>query len=58
MKIYLGCIPCFARQAVEAAEMSTEDPSLREKIVRKALKVASVIPFDKSPTHMGNCKPR
>ncbi len=53
MKIYLGCIPCFARQAVEAAEMSTEDPELREKIVREALKVASVIPFDKTPPHMG-----
>ena len=53
MKIYLDCIPCFARQAVEAAEMSTDDPALREKIVREALKIASIIPFDKTPPHMG-----
>ena len=53
MKIYLGCIPCFARQAVEAAEMASNDPKIREKIVREALKVASVIPFDKTPPHMG-----
>ena len=53
MKIYLGCIPCFARQAVEAAEMATTDSKLREKIVREALKIASVIPFDKTPPHMG-----
>ena len=53
MKIYLGCIPCFARQAVEAAEMSTNNLKLREKIVREVLKAASVIPFDKTPTHMG-----
>ena len=53
MKIYLRCIPCFARQAVEAAEMATDDPALREKIVREALKVASTTPFDKTPPHIG-----
>ncbi len=53
MKIYLGCIPCFARQAVEAAKMSTNNPATREKIVREALKKAAAIPFDKTPPHMG-----
>lgn len=53
MRIYLDCIPCFARQALEAAEMATEDPELREVIIREALRKASEIPFDKSPPHMG-----
>ena len=53
MKIFHHCLPCFARQAVEAAEMSTDDPELQEKIIRAALKKASEIPFDKSPPHMG-----
>jgi hypothetical protein len=53
MKIYLDCIPCFARQALEAAEMSTQDPGLREKIVREILRKSAEIPFDKSPPHMG-----
>jgi len=53
MKIFLQCLPCFARQAVESAEMSTDDPEMKEKIIRAALRKASEIPFDKSPPHMG-----
>ncbi|MFW6137755.1 MAG: damage-control phosphatase ARMT1 family protein [Spirochaetota bacterium] len=53
MKIYLGCIPCFARQALEASCMATRDQGLREKIIREALKKASELPFDKTPPHMG-----
>jgi uncharacterized protein with ATP-grasp and redox domains len=53
MDIYINCIPCFARQSVEAAIMATRDPRLRELIIRKALKKASEIPFDKTPAHMG-----
>lgn len=53
MKIFLHCLPCFARQAVESAEMSTDDPEMKEKIIRSALRKASEIPFDKSPPHMG-----
>ncbi|MGQ9616682.1 MAG: damage-control phosphatase ARMT1 family protein [Spirochaetota bacterium] len=53
MRIYLDCIPCFARQAVEAAEMATETLGLREKIVREILRKSAEIPFDKSPPYMG-----
>jgi len=52
MKIYTGCIPCFARQAVEAAEMATEDPALREKIIQTSLRKISELPFEKTPPHM------
>jgi uncharacterized protein with ATP-grasp and redox domains len=53
MKIYTGCIPCFARQAVEAAEMSTEDTELRQLIIRKALHGMAELPFDRTPPHAG-----
>jgi len=53
MYIYFDCIPCFARQSVEAAVMATKDPTLREKIIRAALKKASEIPLNKTPAHMG-----
>ncbi len=53
MKIYTGCIPCFARQAVEASEMAAEDPELREKIIRAALKEIARLPFDKTPPYAG-----
>jgi len=53
MKIYLDCVPCFARQALEAAKMATENPELREVIIREALIKAAEIPFDKSPPYMG-----
>jgi len=53
MDIYIDCIPCFARQSVEAAIMASKDPCVRERIIRKALKKASEIPFDKTPAHMG-----
>ncbi len=53
MKIYLDCVPCFTRQAIEAARMSTDDEKLREQIVRKVLRIASEIPFDRTPVHIG-----
>ncbi len=53
MKIYLECVPCFVRQAFEAASMSTEDEKLREEIVRRVMREAAEIPFDKTPVHMG-----
>ncbi len=53
MKIYTGCVPCFARQAVEAAEMSTNDPVLRQTIIRKALHALAELPYNKTPPYAG-----
>jgi uncharacterized protein with ATP-grasp and redox domains len=53
MRIYTGCIPCFARQAVEAAEMSTDDIALRQTIIRDALRSMAELPFEKTPPHAG-----
>jgi len=53
MRIYLECIQCIVRQAVEALEMSTPDTKLKDSIIREVLQKLSEIPFDKTPAHMG-----
>jgi len=41
MKLYLECIPCFIRQALEAINMFTDDQDLKEKIMREVLRATS-----------------
>ena len=38
MKAYLDCIPCFVRQALEAARMATDDEDVHREIMDKVLK--------------------
>jgi uncharacterized protein with ATP-grasp and redox domains len=37
MKTCLDCLPCFARQTLDAARMSSDDPAVREKVLRELL---------------------
>ena len=53
MKTYLDCIPCFVRQALEAARIASEDEALHEEAVRGALKLAATFTFTESPAVMG-----
>jgi len=53
MKTFLDCIPCFIRQALEAARLATDDPKLQENIVRQALVLASRQDFALPPPVMG-----
>jgi len=41
MKLHLECVPCYIRQALEAAQMVTEDKKLQEQILRELLIAAS-----------------
>ena len=41
MKLHLECIPCYIRQALEAAQMVTDDEKLQEKILRESLIIAA-----------------
>ena len=41
MKLYLECIPCYIRQALDAAKMVSNDKKLLERILRKSLIAAS-----------------
>ncbi|MGC9527773.1 MAG: damage-control phosphatase ARMT1 family protein [Limnospira sp.] len=53
MKTYLDCIPCFLRQALSAVKMAVDDPIIREEVMRKVLREASQMDFDRSPVQMG-----
>jgi uncharacterized protein with ATP-grasp and redox domains len=35
MQIYLDCIPCFVRQALDSARLVTDDEQIHEKVSRK-----------------------
>jgi uncharacterized protein with ATP-grasp and redox domains len=39
MEVFLDCIPCVLRQAVEAARLSTEDEALQKQIVAEVIGV-------------------
>ncbi len=49
MKTSLECVPCFIRQAEEAVTLSTPDPLMREKILRKILHTLADADWTDSP---------
>jgi len=52
MKTYIDCLPCFLRQATEAARFATGDPSKHHEILRKTLLEAADFDFNSSPPEM------
>jgi len=46
MKLHLECVPCYIRQALEAAKMATSDSKLHEQILRESLIAASEFDAD------------
>jgi len=53
MRIYLDCIPCFIRQALDAARHVTEDESVHEQVVREVLSLANNLDMNQSPPVIG-----
>jgi len=53
MRTYLDCIPCFVKQALEAARIITDDEAIHEQALRKALELAAGFSFKESPPIMG-----
>jgi uncharacterized protein with ATP-grasp and redox domains len=49
MRTALDCIPCFARQALEAARFVTDDPAVHERIVRDVLRAAAEMDMAQCP---------
>jgi len=37
MQIYLDCIPCFVRQALDSVRLATDDEQIHEQVVREVL---------------------
>ncbi len=52
MKVHLDCIPCFLKQSLEAARMSTEKEEIHEQLMKELLKHLEDINFKKSPPEL------
>jgi uncharacterized protein with ATP-grasp and redox domains len=53
MHIFLDCIPCFVRQALDAARLATDDHKIHEQVLRKVLVLAKNLDMSQSPPVMG-----
>jgi len=53
MRSYLDCIPCFVRQALEAARLVASDEQTCEQVVRRVLALAAEMDLNQSPPAMG-----
>jgi len=53
MKTYLDCVPCFFKQAIEAARFAGADRKTQRKILNKIAKAMPSISLDASPPETG-----
>ena len=53
MRTYLDCIPCFLKQALEAARIAGADEKTQKKILNRVLKEIARFPLTASPPEMG-----
>ncbi len=53
MRIFLDCIPCFVRQALDSARLVTNDEQIHEKVVREVLRLAADLDMNQSPPVIG-----
>ncbi len=54
MKVYLDCVPCLLRQALEAARFVTNDEKVQKKILKKALIGLDGVNWDTSPLEIAH----
>jgi uncharacterized protein with ATP-grasp and redox domains len=53
MKTFFDCVPCFVRQALDAARMATDNEEVQEKILRETMRVGAGLSFSQTPPEMG-----
>jgi uncharacterized protein with ATP-grasp and redox domains len=53
MRTYFDCIPCFVRQALDAARLATNDEQIHEKVVREVLRLVVDLDMSRSPPSTG-----
>jgi len=53
MRIFLDCIPCFVRQALDSARLVTDDEQIHEKVIREVLRLAADLDMSQSPPVIG-----
>ena len=49
MKIYLDCIPCFVRQALDSARMVTDDEDTHQQVLTEVLALSQKLDLHQSP---------
>ena len=49
LKTYLDCIPCFLRQALEAARAVTDDEHILRKVLSSVASIIPELPLDVTP---------
>ena len=52
MRIFLDCIPCFIRQALDSVRLITDDEKMQEQVVREVLVLTSGLDMSESPPAM------
>ena len=53
MRTFFDCIPCFVRQALDAARFATDDAAIQEQVLRESLRAASELDLRTTPPAMG-----
>ncbi len=53
MNTSLDCIPCFLRQALEAARRMTDDASIHERLVREVVRMTAELDLSRTPPVIG-----
>jgi len=53
MRIFLDCIPCFVRQALDSARLATGDEQIHEQVIREVLRLAGDLDMSQSPPAIG-----
>lgn len=53
MQTSIDCLPCFVRQALEAAKYVTDDPAIRERVIREVLRLIADTDLSIQPPAVG-----
>jgi len=56
MRTYLDCIPCFYRQALDAARIAGADEIKQKKIIDELSQLIPDFPLEASPPEMGRAR--
>ena len=52
MKTHLECIPCFIKQSLESARMTTDDEEIQTKVIKEVMKHLQNISYENSPPEL------
>ena len=54
LRIYLDCLPCFFRQALEAARAATDDEYVQRRVLNSVASMIPQIPLDARPPEIAH----